>query len=1787
MIKSQKMLKKLISKKKEVECIMKGSRSIWFKSLAVFLVIVIVIAIFPMSVFATEYQNHKTLTTVDTETDADLIIKEEVVEERTANSKTFLLEDGTYCELTSTNAIHTNKSGEWVDISSLIDTPKTVEDAISEISNNIQVYSSNASVDDGYIVADSDRPINIWGVDDENNITTNFVTLNDSTIGILKCNISDTAIYHKTEITIKADLRLSCNNVLGQNALCIRPIYSNWTPETLSIDDIALELENPIIDYNSIDGVGRYVWDITTEYIKWESGINSNNGLILFTDNTATTISSGVLKRQYRVVDDNDLGFTYHDIDMGRAGTLYINDYTNVPYLVRDELALDGNIMPVSVTRFINTGVENNSFGAGGRWNYESKLSKNADTYIWDMFNGSSARFQRGVPIETDDAGREKWIEYQYNAQGYTLWIDTTKSRDYDYSNNRIVDESGNIYTFNYYGFVSSVISGANENDVLTITYSGETISSITDGVGRKYAFTYGTINNHSVVTKISAYTTTGTSETPIKIVAEGSDNQGTPVEITFENELINNKERLTKATYSDGKSAEYTYDSIGRLIGIKNIDGSLLELNYAISTSAVGQNVSPVYAHRLSGYAKKCLNENGEYVTEYTVNINSENAYHRIFTQTNCNSTVIFSETLQFNRNLDLLYMTNSAGDSFYADYDDSHKLISLVIENYNTNNVVQNSKMEPRIGRKYPKNWDKPPYISINNFKSLEHTPNSKDYYVLFENSFDNAVYLSQDISVEGKTGDKYVLSAWGKGKATIPKENHFWGIRVFAENDEKEKVQIYQMAFDTSLWDVEQTRAVAFSLPFNTSAITVQMISDKQLGEVCFDDVYLCKAENAYVASVDNVENESACKCDSCEYAFCTCTCETEESCECVSCKIKATTTNDSHGNIAETKTTNGLTELVTKNEYTSNGNYLSKYIDENKVSTSYEYSLTNGLLLSKTLANGSKISYNYDAIGLLTSVSQDVTNVLTGDVVSMNTSYSYENDKIKSITHNGFSYTYDYDIYGNVKSINVGDTKLVSYEYNDDYYNNINKITYANGEEIIYSYDNKDNVIGIKFKGDSEWRYTYTYDEYNQLKSFTDNISNRITTYNKTIDGIKYEEVVETIGEKSRIIYGITENNNGEYTQSVFGKDYSIKTETQYDSSTGNTLSKKTAGTVIFGEDGNIENVCTKDAFERITSDYMTMYTNSGNINERTNTSLSLNNEYTYKNASDTQTTKLVETVASTVYFESESSKEILRRVSLKYDYDDAGRITMISALETNNGVTNYYPVNMYEYDEAGQLVVEANMNLGTVCSYTYDVGGNLTSKNYHDNAEYNETTCKIDLGEPTQTITYAYDSVWKDKLVSYNGTQINYDALGNPLNYTANVFNSSEVNMNLEWDGRLLTAATAVDGSARYEYSYDANGLRTEKTLFESESISEEQSDGSIKTTGVFVPKMKFEYIWSNETLSGYRITSYDIVTDDNGNNVLDDEGNIVIEVNNDNTFIVNMLYNEDGEALGVNCHSELEGVNKSLTFLFVKDAQGNVVSISALEGGYFFNLSYDSFGNPSLEVTGSEVDKIQQSIADAKTQLEKILLQISGALGIALVTGITFMCVPTTYRGYMYDMETGLYYCQSRYYSPEWGRFINADDTSLLELTTGNIHGANLFAYCGNDPVNNTDPSGYWARTVIACVSGAVFGGIAYAIGRAFGISGWKLAAFTSAFVAAGITIGAIWGPKILYKINALIKPVIYFFSNPGKVYLGVKFLSKIQFELHNPHHGKSVHFVIRMSQGGRWKQILEWVFKK
>ena len=59
---------------------------------------------------------------------------------------------------------------------------------------------------------------------------------------------------------------------------------------------------------------------------------------------------------------------------------------------------------------------------------------------------------------------------------------------------------------------------------------------------------------------------------------------------------------------------------------------------------------------------------------------------------------------------------------------------------------------------------------------------------------------------------------------------------------------------------------------------------------------------------------------------------------------------------------------------------------------------------------------------------------------------------------------------------------------------------------------------------------------------------------------------------------------------------------------------------------------------------------------------------------------------------------------------------------------------------------------------------------------------------------------------------------------------------------------------------------------------------------------------------------------------------------------------------------------------------------------------------------------------------------------------------------PFRYRGYIYDTDTGFYYCNARYYNPEFGRWISPD--SIEYLAPENIHGLNLYAYCGNDSIN-------------------------------------------------------------------------------------------------------------------------------
>ncbi len=107
------------------------------------------------------------------------------------------------------------------------------------------------------------------------------------------------------------------------------------------------------------------------------------------------------------------------------------------------------------------------------------------------------------------------------------------------------------------------------------------------------------------------------------------------------------------------------------------------------------------------------------------------------------------------------------------------------------------------------------------------------------------------------------------------------------------------------------------------------------------------------------------------------------------------------------------------------------------------------------------------------------------------------------------------------------------------------------------------------------------------------------------------------------------------------------------------------------------------------------------------------------------------------------------------------------------------------------------------------------------------------------------------------------------------------------------------------------------------------------------------------------------------------------------------------------------------------------------------------------------------------------------------------------------YTGLRIDPESnGLYYARARMYAPAWGRFLQPDPI-------GYAGGANLYAYVGNDPLNNTDPSGKCVGPAAVYCAGA-------AIGAVFGGIGGGLATYhaTGTFLGtlSGIGVGAVAG---------------------------------------------------------------------
>ena len=96
--------------------------------------------------------------------------------------------------------------------------------------------------------------------------------------------------------------------------------------------------------------------------------------------------------------------------------------------------------------------------------------------------------------------------------------------------------------------------------------------------------------------------------------------------------------------------------------------------------------------------------------------------------------------------------------------------------------------------------------------------------------------------------------------------------------------------------------------------------------------------------------------------------------------------------------------------------------------------------------------------------------------------------------------------------------------------------------------------------------------------------------------------------------------------------------------------------------------------------------------------------------------------------------------------------------------------------------------------------------------------------------------------------------------------------------------------------------------------------------------------------------------------------------------------------------------------------------------------------------------------QIKSGVLNCNLYLNNKLLNTSGSIICSpkVLSASDISKLYSSGRGYRYDSETGLYYLQSRYYNPEWGRFHNAD---AIVAVTGELLSGNMFAYCKTIPL--------------------------------------------------------------------------------------------------------------------------------
>ena len=437
------------------------------------------------------------------------------------------------------------------------------------------------------------------------------------------------------------------------------------------------------------------------------------------------------------------------------------------------------------------------------------------------------------------------------------------------------------------------------------------------------------------------------------------------------------------------------------------------------------------------------------------------------------------------------------------------------------------------------------------------------------------------------------------------------------------------------------------------------------------------------------------------------------------------------------------------------------------------------------------------------------------------------------------------------------------------------------------------------------------------------------------------------------------------------------------------------------------------------------------------------------------------------------------------VTSKYEYNDLRQLEKktVTVPNQNRGTTTVY-TRGYTYaviaeddgcNRMGTRLASTGYTFGSSSrgfTYTYDAAGNISridtagtsvpkaaqSKEYGYDAQGQLVSEK---NSSKTTFLYAYDTAGNIRSITKDGTVTKSFGYTNPswpdllTSVTAN-----GTTKDVLYEGQSQTSDLPSSGNPiTYYNGKDYTFTWTKGRQLASATVDGKQVSYTYDMSGVRSGKQVY-------TTSNQRTTTYTYTTL---------SGKVMRQQwetrNSDDTVYQAMqslefVYDDGNQPFAM---IYKHGQTTEL-YYYVLNAQGDVIALLNANGALVASYNYGAWGNYSVH------DK------DGKKNTS---------------TSFIGHINPLRYRGYYYDRETRLYYLQSRYYDFANCRFINAD--AYATTNAGSFLSCNMFAYCGNNPVNRADQSGtFWKE-----------------IGSFFNKVGTAIAGFAKATFGAGSSLSA------------------------------------------------------------------------